>query len=262
MSEIPVQPPSRAKQSQSPWAKATAWMVIVFLFLAASVYVFRSLRTLPGDAVDKTAEVVEKVGDALKDILSAFNQGTITTSFVSYAASLSANHYLQFATLRQSEVFTRKDEATTGFGYIPLPDVIVEARAPVAYTYYIDFNAKWDLVLKDEIIYVLAPPIQFNEPAVDASEINYEVRKGSMFRKTKQAKENLKKSIMPMVQRRAKENVGLVRETGRKEVADFVEKWLARSFVDGNKFPVKVYFADEELPANLTAVPTVKKPSD
>ena len=234
-------------------------MVIVFLFLAASIYVFRSLRDLPGEVIDKTGVTFEKAGHALKDIVAAFNQGTIATSFISYATSLNANHYFQFATLRQNEVFTRTDEATTGFGYIPLPDLMVEARAPVEYTYFVDFKAKWDFVLRDGTIYVLVPPIRFNEPAVNASEITYEIKKGSVFRNTTQAKENLQKSVMPMVQRRAKENVALVRETGRKEVADFFEKWLVKSFAEGSNYPIKVFFADETLPINVRNVP---KPSD
>lgn len=244
---------------RSSWPKATAWMVTVFLFLAASIYVLRSLRELPGDVIDKAGSAAEKAGRALKDIAAAFNQGTVTTSFISYAASLHANHYLQFATLRQNEAFTRTEEASTGFGYIPLPDVVVEARAPVEYTYYIDFNAKWELILRDNVIYVLAPRIQFNEPAVNASEITYEIKKGSVFRNTAQAKDNLKKSIMPLVQRRARENLALVRETGRKEVGEFVEKWLAKSFDEGNKYPVKVFFADETLPP---IVQTVPRPGD
>ena len=48
---------------------------------------------------------------------------------------------------------------------------------------------------------------------------------------------------------RAKENIQLVRENGRKQTADFVEKWLSKSFTDGKQYPVKVYFPDETLPA-------------
>lgn len=248
-SPAPLQPdPTRDK---SAWPKAIAWMVIIFLFLASGIFIFKSLRDLPGEIIEKSGTAMEKSGRALKEIAAAFNQGTITTSFSSYATSLNSNHYLQFATLRQNEIFTRTDEATTGFGYIALPDVIVEARAPVAYTYYVDFNARWDFLLQDGVIQVLAPPIRFNEPAVDASEITYEVKKGSVFRNTDQAKENLKKSVMPMVHRRAKENVMLVRENGRRAITEFVDTWLAKSFSDTNKYFVKVYFQDEKLPANL-----------
>jgi len=185
-------------------------------------------------------------------VAAAFNRGTVTTSFVSYATSISNTTYLQFATLKQMEIFTRKEEPSTAFGYIPLPDVVVEARAPVEYTYYLDFKAKWQFVLRDNVIYVIAPPIRYNKPAVDASKLNYEVKKG--YVKTAEAQDNLKQSITGLVVLRAKENIQLVRETGRKQTADFVEKWLSKSFADGKEYPVKVFFPDEPMPGEANAV--------
>ena len=197
-------------------------------------------------------KVIGKAGQAMAEVAAAFKRGTITTSFVSYATSLSNNTYLQFATLKQMEIFTRTEEPSTAFGYIPLPDVIVEARAPVEYTYYLDLNAKWQLTLRDGVIEVLAPSIRFNKPAVDPSGIVYEVKKG--YVKSAEAQENLKRSITGLVVLRAKDNIHLVRETGRKQTADFIEKWLSKSFADGKRFPVKVSFQDESAPENV-AIP-------
>jgi len=223
------------------------WMGIVLFLVVGGVFVFKSCRDVPGDLIDKTGQAIGKAGNALATVAAAFNRGTVTTSFLSYATSISNNHYLQFATLRQTEVFTQTDEASTGFGYIPLPEVIVEARAPVEFTYYLDLNAKWQLLVKDNVFYVLAPPIQFNKPAVDASAIQYEVRKGIVFRNA-QAQENLKQSITFLANRRARENVNLVRETGRRQTTEFVERWLMKAFTDGKQYPVKVYFPDESFP--------------
>jgi hypothetical protein len=190
--------------------------------------------------------VIGRASKALADVASAFKQGTITTSFVSYATTITNQHYLQFATLKQGEIFTREQPGTV-FGYPLLPDVVVEARAPVEYTYYLDLNAKWQFLLRDNVIYVFAPAIKFNKPAVDASAITYEVRKG--YVKTADAQENLKKSITGLAIIRARENIPLVRETGRRQTSEFVEKWLMKSFADGKQYPVKVYFPDEPAPA-------------
>jgi len=54
---------------------------------------------------------------------------------------------------------------------------------------------------------------------------------------------------------RAKDNVPLVRETGRKEISEFVENWLARSFTDGKNYNVKVYFPGEKPPEGVTIQP-------
>src|SRR5882672_2063436 len=141
----PTQPAPASPKGE--WAKRTIWLVILGVVALNAALVFRSCRSLPGDLLDKTGKVIEKTGRALADVASAFTQGKITTEFISYATTVSNQHYLQFATLKQTEIFTRAEETTTAFGYIPLPEVVVEARAPVEYTYYLDLNARWDVVL-------------------------------------------------------------------------------------------------------------------
>lgn len=230
------------------------WVVIVALVLGAGLYVFRSCVEAPGKVIEKTGQALGKAGDAVASVVSAFNRGTITTTFLSYASSVTPTHRLQFATLKQTEIFTHKDEASTAFGYLPLPEVVVEARAPVEYTYYLDLNARWQLILKDNVLHVFAPQIQFNKPAIDASEITYEVRKNSLLRDTAAAQENLKKSLSSLAERRARLNVSLIRDTGRKQTTEFVEKWLAKSFTDGKSYPVKVYFPDENPPVQVPLV--------
>jgi hypothetical protein len=227
-------------------------MVTVLLLVGAGVYVFRSCRAVPGEMLDKTAKVVSQVGKSLAEVAAAFNQGSITTTFTSYATSVNGSEFLQFATVSQEERFQRTDEASTAFGYIPLPEVIVEANAPVTYTYYLDLKDRWEFRLKDGTITVIAPNIKFNKPAVDASRITYEVKKDSLIRDTHQALEDLKGSITSMVNQKARQNIPLVRETGRKETQAFVENWLAKSFADGKKYPVIVLFRNE-LHTNVPA---------
>jgi hypothetical protein len=232
------------------WAKTTLWLVVLLVVAVNLALLVRSCVRLPGEALDKAGRVIEKTGRALADVAAAFKQGKVTTEFVSYATSLTNESHFQFATLKQTELFTRAQENTTGFGYIPLPEVVVEARAPVEYTYFLDLNGHWDFLLKDNVVYVLAPPIRFNKPAVDASAISYEVRRG--YLKTADALENLKKSITSMVKVKATDNIELVRENGRRQTSEFVERWLTRSFTDGKSYPVKVYFPGEKLPEGIT----------
>jgi hypothetical protein len=147
--EAPPPPPT----PHQTWAKTTLWVLVVFIFVVNAVIVFKSCRDLPGDAIDKTGKVIDKAGRALADLASAFNQGRITTEFISYATTLSNQHYLQFATLKQTEIFTRKTNRPQARLH-SLPKWSSK-RAPVEYTYYLDLNAKWDFVLKDNVLYVL-----------------------------------------------------------------------------------------------------------
>src|SRR6185503_642614 len=215
MAELPTepQPSPYLPTTAQAWARATMWIAFVLIFVFALLYVFRSCRDLPRDTMDRTANLIEKTGRALSNVAAAFSRGTVTTSFVSYATTISNQNYLQFATLKQMELFTRSEAPSTGFGYIPLPEVVVEARAPVEYTYYLDLNAAWRFELKNNTISVFAPPIRFNKPAVDPSAISYEVKRG--YVKTGDAQENLKRSITSLVALKAQENISLVRETGR-----------------------------------------------
>jgi len=222
-------------------------MVTAFLFVASGVYVFKSCRDLPGETIEKSGKLVQAIGQQVQSVASAFKQGTVTTTFTSYATSLSGSQYLQFATLSQRETFTRTDESSLLFGYIPLPDVIVEASAPVTYTYYLDLNAPWDFTVRDGVIWVTAPDIKYNKPSMDISRITYEVKKDSHFRSTSDAMENLRSSMTWMSYKKAETNIALVRETGRKQTELFVENWLAKSFTDGKKYPVKVVFRHEKL---------------
>lgn len=249
--------PEETQRAARTRSQIWIWVLLIvglngLLFLKTCANSPRELSDAVADAAGRT---IEKAGQALATVVAAFNGGRVTTEFISYASSIQPTHRLQFATVKQTEIFTRRDEKTTAFGYLPLPEVIVEARAPVEFTYYLDFNAPWKLVLQDNVIYVLAPSIQFNQPSIDVSAIQYEVRKGSVFRNTTEALDGLKQSITGLARTKARENVGLVRETGRRQTAEFVEKWLSRQFSDGRNFPVKVYFAGETLPPALAAAP-------
>ena len=260
-----AEPAAPTPTPHQAWAKTTLWVLVVLIVAVNLALFLRSCRNLPGEAIDKTGKLVRDAGKVLADVVGAFNQGRVTTEFISYASSLSPTHRLQFATLKQTEIFTRRDEASTAFGYVPLPDIVVEARAPVEFTYYLELNARWQLLLKDNVIYVLAPDIQYNQPAVDVSAIRYEVKKDSVVRDTKAALESLKQSVTQLSKIRARENINLVRETGRRQTTEFVEKWLMKSFSDAKQYPVKVYFPGEKLPEGIQAeagvAPQITKPA-
>lgn len=225
------------------WAWPVAWMVVVLILTGGVVYVFKSCLAMPAEVAEKTGKAAKAIGEQLARVAAAFKQGTITTTFTSYATSISGSQFLQFATLSQHEKFTRRDESSVGFGYIPLPDVVVEANAPVTYTYYLDLNERWDFLLQNGEILVTAPKIRFNKPAVDVSRIEYEVKKG--YFRTSEAMENLRNSITYLSYKRAETNIELVRETGRRQTETFVRNWLSKTFADGKQYPVRVRFRDE-----------------
>jgi len=245
MSEPQTNPPP--PKSTTAWAISVALVAIVAILVGAGLYIFRSLRQIPGEALSGTREILRD----LEDVAAAFSRGTIETTFISYAATVSGSSYLQFATLRQIEVFTRKDQASILWGQLELPEVVVSATAPVQYTAYLDLDERWEFLLEDRTLYVLAPKIRFNKPAIDASRIHYEVRESSVLRDEELAIEKLKVGLTAMSVKRAQEHVSLIRETGRRRTEEFVANWLAQAFGDGGEYHVEVFFADERTELGL-----------
>ncbi len=219
----------------------TAVLGLVIILALGAVYTVRRVTSLPSDMIEQGRGVLRD----LKSVAEAFKSGTVTTTFASYATEVSGTTYLQFATLRQVEVFERKDTSSLLWGQLALPDVVVEARAPVEYTYYLDLNKTWTLRLEGDMIEVTAPAIEFNTPALDASALRFEVREGSVFRDEAAVVEQLRVGLSDLAKLRARQHVALVRETGRRRTEQFVETWLARAFSDGARHHARVRFADE-----------------
>lgn len=230
------------ESSSSEPKRRSAWPAVVAILglasLALVAFVFQSTRNLPGDVLDSSRSLVE-----------AFRSGTITTRFVSYAAEMTGSNYLQFANLKQVEVFERTDSASVMWGRFALPDVVVRAEAPVEYTYYLDLDDEWELLIEDRTILVRAPEIRYNQPAIDVSNLRFGVADRSVLRDEVKALANLKRGLSDLAKMRARENIPLVRELGRKKTEDFIRNWLLASYDDADNYRIEVVFADEtELP--------------
>ncbi len=159
--------------SQSRWAWPAAGVAVVGILTGAALYVLDSARRTPGQVVDKARALAE---DARR-VAAAFRTGSLVTRFASEATRLNGAGRFQFAELMQAESFERTDATAVFWGQLQLPDVVVEARAPVTYTYYVDLEKPWAFRrLAEQVLEVAAPAIEFNTPAVDPSAIRYSVK--------------------------------------------------------------------------------------
>src|SRR3989304_3613058 len=200
----------------SPWRWPLVAALLGFGFLALGGYVFYRAQRLPGEILEGGRSIATE----LRSVAAAFKTGTITTTFVSYAAEMSGSQKLQFASLKEMEVFERTDRAQVLWGQLELPEVVVRAEAPVEYTYYLALEERWNFLLEGPSVRVQAPPIRFNSPAIDVSRLRYEVKSGSVFRDEALALENLKRGLGELSRARAAENVALVRGLGRKKTGE------------------------------------------
>jgi hypothetical protein len=228
-------------QGRASWRWPLTVALLGLGVLALAGYMFYRVQRLPGEILEGGRSVAAE----LRSVAGAFKTGTITTTFVSYATEMSGSQHLQFATLKEMEVFERTDRAQILWGQLELPEVVVRAEAPVEYTYYLDLQERWDFLLEGHTVRVQAPPIRFNAPAIDVSRLRYDVESGSVFRDEALALENLKRGLGELSRARASENVALVRELGRKKTAEFLRTWLLSRYDDAASYQIEVAFADE-----------------
>lgn len=231
------------------WALAIALIAATLIVTGATLYMFRSARSVPGEVVESGRKALSE----LREVAAAFRTGSITTTFRSDATSVAGATRLQFAELRQEENFERRDAAAVLWGTLALPDVVVEARAPVSYTYYLDLDKEWRFRLERGIVDVIAPAVEWNRPAPDVSALRFSVREGSVLRDEQIVLDRLRAELTPLLEQRAREHVPLVRETGRRRVETFVEAWLVERFADGKQHRARVVFADEAPPVSPRA---------
>lgn len=218
---------------------------MVAIVVGGGVYVFRSARSLPAELAESGRAALRDLGE----VAAAFRTGSVTTTFRSYATEVAGTTRLQFAELREEESFERRDREAVLWGALALPDVVVEARAPVTYTYFLDLEKEWRFRLEGRDVLVVVPPVEWNRPAVDVSALRFTVREGSVFRDEQVALDRLRSELTPLLERRARQQVPLVREAGRRKVEAFVETWLVQGFADGRDYRARVVFADEEATA-------------
>lgn len=240
-----------ARHGRKAWAVAAAVVAVVAILTAGGLYVFSSLRRLPSDMIEGSRQAARE----LRQVAAAFRTGTVTTSFLSYATEVQGVTRLQFAELRQLEVFERRDEAAVLWGTLRLPDVVVQARAPVEYVYFLDLDKEWRFRLEGREVFVVAPAVEWNRPAVDVSALRFTVSTGSVFRDEQLVQAQLRDELTGLAALRARQHLPLVREAGRSKVEAFVENWLVHRFSDGEGYRARVLFADEPPP------PTPKPPA-
>src|SRR6188768_4544175 len=129
-------------------------VILTFVCLVLPIVLIRSAMMRARNA---GVAAVESAVGAVRHLAEGFRTGTVETTLRSYGAQVHGTSRFQFAELKQLESFERKDSTSLAWGAIPLPDVVIEARGAVVYTYVLDLQKRWDLKLEGRTVDVLAP---------------------------------------------------------------------------------------------------------
>lgn len=229
-------------------------MAMAFLIIACLVLPILLIRSAM-TRVRSLGGTAESALIAVRSVAEAFRTGRIETTLRSYATEIRGVSRFQFAELKQLESFERTDATSLAWGAIPLPDVVVEARGQVVYTYVLDLQKRWDLKLADRAVEVTAPAPEFSVPALDPSTLTFEIKHGSILRDEEAVKDALQKGLPVLLSERARQHLPLVRETGRKATEEFVRNFLVASYDDAAGMTVRVRFADEATMAGPARSP-------
>ncbi|MBM4171732.1 MAG: DUF4230 domain-containing protein [Ignavibacteria bacterium] len=188
---------------------------------------------------------IESSSRAIKEISENFESGKITTEFRDYVTEVKGFQRLQVASLKTVDIFTKLDSKSILWNLIDLPDVKIEIKIPVEYTYYLDLKDQWDLQWNEEklSVKVIAPNIKSGTPAVDISKMNITVQKGSFLRDVESVKNELIGELSEKLAYLADKKIPWIREAARNETKEFINNWF-----------VQIHFKDKEIKPKLDSV--------
>lgn len=160
---------------------------------------------------------------------SSFSQEKLKTSFISYVSSIRGVKKLQLAEIQSLEIIERESKFSIFWNMIEMPDVVVQAKIPVFYSYYVDLAEPMTFVQRQGELWVEAPALKANPPAADVSAITYEVKKGSLFRNPKPVIEEVRQTITPLLNEIAEQKKALVIDSARQQLSDIIQLWLSQN---------------------------------
>ncbi|MCX6985559.1 MAG: DUF4230 domain-containing protein [Lentisphaerae bacterium] len=232
-----VQPNKTAVPTIRKAIVQVVWIIAIFAFVEFLFFgfVFYKMFSRPFDTLDK----------ALSPKMD------ITQTFIGYAEQTKkVQHLLLLKTTRNE---TDRKEYSFSHPWImngkTLSSAVVEVRAPVTYSYYVDMKGSWKIICEGDTITIVAPKIQVEEPATDLSRLETHIESGKLILNEAGKLEELRKQFYPDMIKKAmgSEYMDSVREDARRSLAEFANGWIVADLA--KKYPMKyisVRFEDEE----------------
>lgn len=211
------------------------------------IFVFIALVVLIGGGVF-VIKTLQQTQTALSRVLDRLFVEDISDRFQSYATRISGKQNLHVARLDRMETYERTSQARA-LG-IPLPDIVVSLSFPVEYNYHVNLQAPWKFEKRDHMIWVYAPELSGQTPAVHISKMKFETKKGSFFRDEQAVRERLQQELAAKLSENSVALRESVRGEARSSIENFVRTWVRSQFAEAPPdIPIRVVFPGEEAGA-------------
>lgn len=164
----------------------------------------------------------------------------------SYIHSVEGQNSLQVAKIETFQRFSHIAERKLVKYFDRSIEVSVEAPSEIVY--YVPLkNAQWEFFVSDDgrRLYVIAPQIEFNTPAISIKDLKFTIEKSRIFGDVEAAQEELRDQLPDLLAEGAREQIPSVRDTARRQVKEFVRNWFASDRYFADAVIDDVYFSDE-----------------
>ncbi len=230
------------------WPLAVVALGLVALaFYLVTVHQARQAATEMGELIGAAADRAES---AARNFLTA----DVTELFIASIPEIATggSGRLELATAEFTETFTRTDERRILWDSLSLGTTVTEIKVPVTYRYHVRLDDPWRLEVSGQTCVVYAPPIRPSQPpAIHTQAMERRADESWLRFDAEEQLDALQRSITPKLIARARDprHLALVREPGRKAVAEFVRAWLLREdqWRSDRFYAIKVVFPDEEV---------------
>jgi hypothetical protein len=236
--QIPGQPKKSIAPTVSKAIVQIVWIIAIFAFVEFLFFgfIFYKMFSKPFNMLDK----------ALSPKID------ITQTFIGYTEQQKKVQRLLLLKTTRNE--TDRKEYRFSYPWImngkTLSSAVMEVRAPVTYSYYVDMKGQWKIICEGETLTIIAPKIQVEEPATDLTRLETHIDSGKLiFNETGKLEELRKQFYSDMIKKAmSREYVDSVREDARRSLADFANGWILADIA--KKYPavkyISVRFEDEE----------------
>ena len=249
----PPPDPDRGESWRSVLVSYRWPLAVVALGLLALVFYLVTLRQAQR-AAGEMGELIGAAADRAESVARSFLTADVTELFIASIPEIATggSGRLELATAEVVETFTRSDERRILWDSFSLGTTVTEIQVPVTYRYHVRLDDPWRLEVSGQTCVVYAPPIRPSQPpAIHTERMRRRADESWLRFDAEEQLEELQKSITPKLIARAHDprHLALVRDRGRRTVAEFVRAWLLREdqWRRDRFHAIKVVFPDEEV---------------